>query len=82
MEASFVDLRKRSGEIIGALRRNESITVLYRGRPAAVMHPIAEGSSSRAVADHPSFGQWADRDDLADPAEYVRQLRRGRFHAD
>lgn len=81
MEASFVDLRKKSREIIRALRRNERITVLYRGKPAAVMHPAGEAAEGCQVEDHPAFGLWADRDDLADPAAYVRQLRRNRHDA-
>ena len=36
MEASFVDLRNKSAEVIRALSRNERVTVLYRGKPAAV----------------------------------------------
>ena len=81
MQASFVDLRKKSREIIRALHRNEPVTVLYRGKPAAVMQPIAD-ATSRAVAkasDHPAFGLWANRTDVADVAAYVRNLRKGRF---
>ena len=40
MEASFVDLRKKSKEIINAINRKEKVTVLYRGKPAAIMNPI------------------------------------------
>jgi hypothetical protein len=81
MKASFVDLRKKSGEIIRALHRNESVTVLYRGKPAAIMQPIG-GQTGRPVikaADHPAFGLWADRDDMTNVAAHVRDLRKGRF---
>ena len=54
MKASFVDLWKKSREIIGALRRNEQVTVLYRGKPVAVMQAI--GGSVVKAADHPAFG--------------------------
>ncbi len=83
MQASFVDLRKKSGDIIRALQRNESVTVLYRGKPAAVMHPIGHGNGSAEMqaSEHPAFGLWADRDDLADPAAFVREVRKGRFDA-
>ena len=40
MKASFVDLRKKSAEIIRALERNEPVTVLYRGRAKAIMQPV------------------------------------------
>ena len=91
MQATFVELRKRSAEIIRALMRNESVAVLYRGKPAAVMHPInangndpathakQETPTAQSVADRPAFGLWADRDDMADPTEFVRRTRRSRF---
>jgi len=82
MEASFVDLRNKSAEVIRALSRNERVTVLYRGKPAAVMLPL-EARSDNAPAsakDHPAFGMWADRHELEDVPAHVRQLRRGRFH--
>jgi antitoxin (DNA-binding transcriptional repressor) of toxin-antitoxin stability system len=82
MEASFVDLRKKSSEVIRALHRNEPVTVLYRGRPAAVMQPITAqaGKPEIKAADHPAFGLWADRDDMTDVAAHVRDLRKGRFN--
>ena len=81
MEASFVDLRKKSSEVIRALHRNEPVTVLYRGEPAAIMQPISGRADKPVVkaADHPAFGLWADRDDMADVAAHVRDLRKGRF---
>ena len=81
MEASFVDLRKKSSEVIRALHRNEPVTVLYRGQPAAVMQPIGPQTDKPAIkaADHPAFGLWADRDDMTDVAAHVRDLRKGRF---
>ncbi|HUT58631.1 MAG TPA: type II toxin-antitoxin system Phd/YefM family antitoxin [Phycisphaerae bacterium] len=82
MKASFVDLRKKSGQILRALERNERVTVLYRGRPKAVMHPVgAEGKGQAVkVREHPAYGLWADRDDLGDVAGHVRGLRKGRFN--
>ena len=81
MKASFVDLRKKSGEIIKALKSNEPITVLYRGKPAAIMKPINAESSkpSCKAADHDAFGMWSDVDDL-DVAANVREMRRGRYN--
>jgi len=89
MKASFVDLRNKSSEIIQALNRNEQVTVLYRGKPAAVMLPI--GNTSEAVCrakDHPAFGLWADDQERKGTEKkgtekqgveaHVRQLRKGR----
>jgi antitoxin (DNA-binding transcriptional repressor) of toxin-antitoxin stability system len=82
MKASFVDLRRKSSQVIRALARNESVTVLYRGKPAAVMQPLPSAAGRAAVKtqDHPAFGMWADREDLKDVAAHVRALRRGRRH--
>ncbi len=84
MKASFLDLRKRTSEILQALDRNESITVLYRGRPKAIMQPVQKDNRSGGVKakDQPAFGIWADRKDLKDVAAHVRRLRRGRFDVD
>jgi antitoxin (DNA-binding transcriptional repressor) of toxin-antitoxin stability system len=83
MQASFVDLRKKSSEIIRALNRNERVTVIYRGKPAAIMQPIggAREAATSSAQDHPAFGLWADREDLKDVTAHVRQLRQGRFDA-
>jgi hypothetical protein len=76
-------LRKKSGQIIRALSRNEAVTVLYRGKAAAVMQPIGTAVATRpAVEDHPAFGMWAGRGDMKDVSAHVRRLRRGRFDAD
>lgn len=79
MKASFVDLRKKSSAIIQALKRNERVTLLYRGKPAAIMQPVSEADQDLPSAkDHAAFGLWADRRDLDDVDTHVRQLRKGR----
>ena len=83
MKVSFVDFRKKSSEIIKALKRKERVAVFYRGKPAAIMHPI-DDPVDQAVSkaeDHPAFGLWAERDDMKEVSEYVRRLRAGRFNA-
>jgi antitoxin (DNA-binding transcriptional repressor) of toxin-antitoxin stability system len=83
VKASFVDLRRKSADIIRALQRKEPVTVLYRGVPAAIMQPIGKqpGESSGSVKNHAAFGMWADRDDIVDVATHVRRIRRGRYDA-
>ncbi len=83
MKATFVELRKKSSQIIRSLERNESVTVFYRGKANAIMRPIsADDTTTRCSAlTHPAFGLWADRTDQADPVRYVQTLRQGRFHA-
>lgn len=82
MNASFVELREKSREIVRALNRNESVTVYYRGRAKAIMQPLAAGGKNTAsAARHPAFGLWRDRDDWQDVPARVRELRRRRFDA-
>ncbi len=77
MKATFVDLRKRSGEIIDAINRNETVTVYYRGKPKAIMRPLAKttGKPARSSKQHPAFGMWADRKDMTDVTNFVKKIR-------
>jgi addiction module RelB/DinJ family antitoxin len=36
-------------------------------------------SEVEELTKHPAFGMWADREDMKDPAEWVRSIRRGRY---
>src|SRR4051812_3058528 len=77
MNATIVDLRYRMKHVLRAIDRGETVTVLYRGREKAVLIPVgpAPGSDAPKTADQPLFGLWKDREDLSDPASYVRGLR-------
>jgi len=55
MKASIVDLRYKTAEILKALERNESVTVLYHGKVKGVIKPVRE-SLSEKIIDHPFFG--------------------------
>lgn len=82
MQASFVELRTKANEILQAIERNETVTLLYRGRPKAVIKPIVDRETPPMKAeDHPAFGMWKDRDDLENVDAAVRAMRRGRFDA-
>ena len=82
MKASILDLRRRMSEVLGALEKNETVTILHRGKEKGVIYPTAlQKDRSTPAAEHPSFGMWKDRDDLQDVARAVRNLRKGRGHA-
>jgi antitoxin (DNA-binding transcriptional repressor) of toxin-antitoxin stability system len=82
MKASILDLRRRMSEVLGALEKNETVTILHRGKEKGVIYPTALQKDRHAsAAKHPSFGMWKDRDDLLDVARAVRNLRKGRGHA-
>lgn len=85
MKATFADLRSKTREILEALDRNEQVTLYYRGKPRAVMHPVGEDPSvspRASVGDLPATGMWKDREDMADVNAWVRSIRKGRFDAD
>ena len=83
MKATIVDLRYRMREVLRAIERGETVTILYRGKAKAKLMPVSPASQSAGegvpkTKDQPLFGLWSDRDDLADPASYVRNLREPR----
>ncbi len=79
MKASILDLRRRMKDVLLALDRNETITILYRGKEKAILSPTKQ-SISKSVQDHEAFGMWQDREDMADVDAYVRKLRKGRLN--
>lgn len=80
MEASFVDLRKKSAGIIKALSRKERVIVLYRGKPAAVMEPIDNRMPGKdaSASQHKAFGLWAKHSASSTVEEQIQNLKRRR----
>jgi antitoxin (DNA-binding transcriptional repressor) of toxin-antitoxin stability system len=80
MKATIVDLRYRMKDVLRAIDRGETVSVLYRGKEKARLVPSVAASSVSGnrvpeTKDQPFFGLWRDRDDMDDPASYVRNLR-------
>ncbi len=80
MNATIVDLRYRMKDVLRAIDRGETVTILYRGKEKAKLMPIGQASDHPrpSIKDQPLFGIWKNREDLGDPASYVRALRRAR----
>ena len=78
MNVSTVDLRYRTKEILRAVERGESVTVLQRGKEKARIVPPASKRNAAKLRTPEAFGLWKDRDDLRDVSAYVRKLRRPR----
>jgi hypothetical protein len=55
MKASIVDLRYKTKDILKALEKNETVTVLYHGKVKGVIKPVKEKFAGK-VEDHPFFG--------------------------
>ena len=81
MVASVLDLRRKMREIVYALEHNEKVTLTRRGKKLAVIVPYELTLPAPPIKpeDIPGFGMWADREDMADPVEYVEKMRKGRF---
>src|ERR1700751_5227226 len=87
MKASIVDLRYRMKDVLRAIDRGETVTVLYRGKAKAKLMPVtpspeASSSGTPRTADPPFFGLWKDREDLTDPASSLRNMRQTRLAVD
>jgi prevent-host-death family protein len=76
MNATILDLRYRTKDVLKAVERGETVTVLYRGKAKARIMPLPEKAG---LDSETAFGLWKDRADLRDPSAYVRKLRQGRF---
>ncbi len=75
MKASIVDLRYKTSDILKALDRNESVTVLYHGKVKGIIKPAREKSESR-IQDHPFFGMREEsRETVLDELENMRKPR-------
>ena len=59
MKVSIVDLRYKTNDILKALDRNESVTVLYHGKIKGVIKPAREKSELK-IRDHPFFGMYGE----------------------
>lgn len=81
MEASIVDLRYRMKDVLRAIDRGETVTVMYRGKEKARLVPSGKTAGPTLVnpRDHPACGMWKDREDMADPVAYIRKLRQPRY---
>jgi hypothetical protein len=79
MKASFVDLRKRSKEIVKALDRNQSVTLFYRGKAKGVILPASSPLQEAApVLGHRAFGMWRGRAEFIRVPAVVAELRKPR----
>lgn len=78
MNVSTVDLRYRTKDILRAVERGESVTVLHRGKEKARIVPPAAKRAAPKLRTPEAFGLWKNRKDLQDVGAYVRKLRQPR----
>jgi antitoxin (DNA-binding transcriptional repressor) of toxin-antitoxin stability system len=78
MEASVVDLRYKMKDVLEALERKETVTILYHGKIKGKIVPLSEGRKQK-IADHPFFGMNAKSSTTV--LEEMSDLRGGRHNA-
>lgn len=77
MKASIVDLRYKTNEILKALDRNESVSILYHGKLKGVIKPLKESSKIK-ITDHPFFSMNSDNSKESVLKE-LENLRKSRY---
>jgi antitoxin (DNA-binding transcriptional repressor) of toxin-antitoxin stability system len=76
MNASIIDLRYKTSEILSALEKRERVTILYHGKAKGTIIPLEEGTKSGKVCEHEFFGMYAAVTETVD--EVMARLRGGR----
>ena len=78
MKATVVDLRYKMSDILKALDRNESVSVLYHGKVKGVIVP-AKVQVLKKIKDHPFFGMSA-KDTEKSVLDELNELRKLRYN--
>ena len=55
MNASILELRYKTRDILKALENRESVVILYHGKPRGTITPLP-GNAKARVCEHPFFG--------------------------
>ena len=76
MNASIVDLRYKTKQILEALDRRETVSILYHGKVKGRLVP-AESAGSKKVQDSDFFGMQAK--DRTPVPKVMQTLRGGRY---
>lgn len=78
MKASILDLRYHMNDVLKALKRNQSVEVLYHGKTCGEIIPKKDNHGKQKVSEHPLFGMLANAEDSVE--ETMQQLRGGRYN--
>jgi antitoxin (DNA-binding transcriptional repressor) of toxin-antitoxin stability system len=81
MNATLVDLRYRTKDIMRAIERNETVHIFSHGKLKAEMTPVEAKAAKKkkpySVLDDPIFG--SRKQDSEPVHDVVRRMREGRF---
>ncbi len=78
MKATVVDLRYKMNDILKALDRNETVTVLYHGKVKGII-VSAKDKEFKKIKDHPFFGMSA-KDTQKSVLDEINDLRKPRYN--
>ena len=78
MQATAKDLRFHTKELLETVTRGEEVVITYRGKACAKLVPISKDK----VEEDDLFGIWKDDKESEDVEQYIRNIRKSRFHAD
>lgn len=81
MKISLATLSKRQEDVLDALKNKKKISISHNGQVVAVLVSSKPAEKRDRPPLTPAFGMWADRDDMADPNEWRRGLRKKRRDA-
>ena len=66
MNASIIDLRYKTSDILAALDNREHVTILYHGKPRGTIIPLEEVVPAGKVYEHEFFGMYARATETVD----------------
>lgn len=75
MNASILDLRYKTTDILAALDKRESVTILYHGKPKGTIIPLDDATVGK-VCEHEFFNMYAAETEAVDAV--MERLRGGR----
>lgn len=81
VNATTLDLRFRTHDVISSLERGETVIVTYRGKAKGVISPYRETTARKSkpeVMQHPFVGMLSDSETPVD--DVMSRLRGGRFN--
>ena len=80
MKATVVDLRYKMKKVLEALRRRETVEILYHGKTAGTIIPPKSKAGTKDLRNHPFFGMHRDLGSTpADVAKTMDKLRGSRY---
>jgi len=75
MEASIVDLRYKTKEVLLALERNEEVHIRYRGKLKGRILPARQSTHPVQMSQHPFFGSAKDGIPVEEVINALREKR-------